>query len=125
MSLEIMSRYIYSTGSIVDSGNSKGKQSMPTIILSPSVQSIVDELGSIRAEIKRLETQDKALTAMIKESGAGTYTGAIWSALAYSVKPRVTIDWETIASKFSPSHQLITAHTTTGAASLSVKLSKV
>ena len=98
---------------------------MSTVILTPSLSSVIDELGSIRAEIKRLEAQDKALTAQIKSAGAGTYTGVIWEALAYPVKARVSIDWETIAKKFSPSHQLITAHTTTGEPSLSVKVSKV
>lgn len=98
---------------------------MSTVIITPSLSAIIDELGSIRAEIKRLEAQDKALTAQIKSAGAGTYTGAVWQALAYPVKPRISIDWETIAKKFSPSHQLITAHTSTGDGSISVKLSKV
>lgn len=99
---------------------------MTTVIsLSPSVQSIIDEYGSIDAEIKRLTKQKESLSVQIKESGAGRYTAAIYEALVYEVKPRVTVDWETIALKFNPSHQLITAHTKTGEPSLSLKVSKV
>jgi hypothetical protein len=99
---------------------------MTTVIsLSPSVQSIIDEYGSIDSEIKRLTKQKEALSVQIKESGAGRYTAAIYEALVYDVKPRITIDWETIALKFNPSHQLITAHTKAGEPSLSLKVSKV
>ena len=95
------------------------------ISLSPSVQSIIDEYGSIDAEIKRLTKQKESLSVQIKESGAGKFTGSIYAALVYDVKPRITIDWETIALKFNPSHQLITAHTKTGEPSLTLKVSKV
>jgi hypothetical protein len=99
---------------------------MTTVIsLSPSVQSIIDEYGSIDSEIKRLTKQKDSLSVQIKESGAGRYTASIYEALVYDVKPRITIDWESIALKFNPSHQLITAHTKTGEASLSLKVSKV
>jgi len=95
------------------------------VSLSPSVQSIIDEYGSIDSEIKRLTKQKEALSVQIKESGAGRYTASIYEALVFDVKPRITVDWETIALKFNPSHQLITAHTKTGEASLSLKVSKI
>lgn len=95
------------------------------ISLSPSVQSIIDEYGSIDSEIKRLTKQKEALSAQIKEAGAGRYTAAIYEALVYEVQGRVTTDWETIALRFEPSRQLIAAHTKTGSDSLSLKVSKV
>ena len=98
---------------------------MSTIALSPSLAVITDEIGSIRAEIKRLKALDESLTAQLKESGAGKYAGSIWSATVYEVKGRTSIDWQSIAMHFEPSRQLITAHTSTGADSLSAKLAKI
>jgi hypothetical protein len=95
------------------------------IALNPSVQSIIDEYGSIDSEIKRLTKQKDALSVQIKQAGAGRFTASIYEALVFDVKPRVTTDWESIAMKFNPSHQLITAHTKTGEASLSLKVTKV
>ena len=94
------------------------------ISLSPSVQSIIDEYGSIDSEIKRLTKQKEALSAQIKQAGAGRFTASIYEALVFDVKPRVTTDWESIALKFNPSHQLITAYTKTGEASLSLKVTR-
>lgn len=51
--------------------------------------------------------------------------GSIWSATVFEVKGRTSIDWQSIAMHFEPSRQLITAHTTTGEASLSAKLAKI
>lgn len=103
------------------------------ISLSPSVQSIIDEYGSIDSEIKRLTKQKEALSAQIKENGAGRYTASIYEALVFPVSGRESIDWQTIASRFceingfvfSPSAQLLIAHTKTGADTLSLKVSKV
>jgi hypothetical protein len=99
-------------------------EAKPVISLNPPIDMIVDEYGSIDAEIKRLTKQKESLSVQIKESGAGRYTASIYEALVFDVKPRVTVDWETIALKFNPSHQLITAHTKTGEASLSLKVTK-
>ena len=95
------------------------------IALNPSIQSIIDEYGSIDSEIKRLTKQKEALSVQIKQAGAGRYTASIYEALVFDVKPRVTTDWESIALKFNTSHKLITAHTKTGEASLSLKVTKV
>lgn len=98
---------------------------MSEVTLSPSLAVITDEIGSIRAEIKRLKALDETLTAQLKDAGAGKYAGSIWSATVYEVKGRTSIDWQSIAMHFEPSRQLITAHTTTGEASLSAKLAKI
>lgn len=104
-----------------------------TISLSPSLAAMVDECGSIDAEIKRLTLAKDKLAKAIKESGAGRYDGAVFSGLVYSTTGRVSIDYETIAHRFcelngiafAPSPQLLAAHTTKSADSLSLKFSKV
>lgn len=96
-----------------------------TISLSPSVSAIVDELGAIDAEIKRLTKQKEALAAQVKAEGIGRFSGAIYEGLVYASEGRISTDWEAIAAKFSPSRQLIAAHTKQGAPIVSLKLSKV
>ena len=96
-----------------------------TIILSPSLAALTDEIGSIRAEIKRLEAINKQLTDQLKDTGAGKHTGAIYKSTVYAVDPKTTIDWKAVAMHFEPSRQLITAHSSTSAASLAALVSKI
>ena len=92
------------------------------ISLNPSVQSIVDEIGSIDREIARLKAQRDDLAAIVKLTGAGRYFGQYFEGLVYESKGRTTTNWKAIAEHFEPSRQLITAHTTTGEPSLSLKV---
>jgi hypothetical protein len=96
-----------------------------TISLSPSVAALVDELGAIDFEIKRLTKQKESLAAQVKAEGIGRFSGAIYEGLVYTSEGRITTDWEAVAAKFSPSRQLIAAHTKQGAPIVSLKLSKV
>lgn len=95
------------------------------ISLSPALSTIVDELGAIDSEIKRLTKQKEALAAQVKAEGVGRYSGAIYEGLVYASEGRVSVDWEAIAAKFNPSRQLIAAHTKQGAPIVSLKVSKV
>ena len=95
------------------------------VSLSPSVAAIVDELGAIDFEIKRLTKQKEALAAQVKAEGVGRFSGAIYEGLVFASEGRISTDWEAIAAKFSPSRQLIAAHTKQGASIVSLKLSKV
>ncbi len=95
------------------------------VSLSPSVDAMINEYGSIHAEITRLTKIKDQLSKDIKALGAGTYETPIYKGLVFPVKGRVDVDWETIAMKFNPSHQLITAHTKHGEPSLSLKVTKV
>ena len=98
---------------------------MTIITLTPTVDTLVNEYGAINAEINRLTKIKDSLSKDIKALGAGTYETPVYKGLVYEVKGRVSTDWETIAMKFNPSHQLITAHTVHGEASLSLKVTKV
>ena len=95
---------------------------MSTITLSPSVQSIIDELGAIDREIARLKAQRDDMAAIVKLTGSGRYFGQYFEGLVFESKGRTTTDWKTIAQHFNPSRQLIVAHTTTGEPSLSLKV---
>ena len=98
---------------------------MSTIILSPSLAALTDEIGSIRAEIDRLKSLDKQLTEQLKAAGEAKYQGNIYKSTVYCTKARVTVNWQAIAMHFEPSRQLITAHSTTGNASMSALVSKI
>ena len=98
---------------------------MSTIVLSPSLSALTDEIGSIRSEIKRLEALDKKLTDELKASGEGKHLGAIYKSTVSPTNPRISINWEAVAMHFSPSHQLITAHTTKGEAGLRALVTKI
>lgn len=95
---------------------------MTTLNLTPSIQSIVDELGSIDRELARLKAQRDDLAAIVKLTGAGRYMGQYFEGLVYESKGRTTTDWKTIAAHFNPSRQLLAAHTSTGEPSLSLKV---
>ena len=98
---------------------------MSTIILSPSLAALTDEIGSIRAEIKRLEAINKQLTEQLKSTGAGKHTGAIYKSTVYAVPEKTTVNWQAVAMHFEPSRQLITAHSSTSIASLAALVSPV
>jgi hypothetical protein len=98
---------------------------MSTIILSPSLAALTDEIGSIRAEIKRLEAINKELTEQLKSTGAGKHQGAIYKSTVYAVPEKTTVDWKAVAMHFTPSRQLITAHSSISEASLAALVSKI
>lgn len=95
---------------------------MSVLSLTPTVQSIVDEIGAIDREIARLKGQRDDLAAIVKLTGEGRYFGQYFEGLVYLSKGRTTTDWKTIAQHFNPSRQLLAAHTTTGEPSLSLKV---
>lgn len=84
---------------------------MSTIILSSDIFSLIDQAGSIDAEIKALEKQLATLKTAIKAHGTGKHAGFVFSANVIDSE-RTTIDWQTIAERFNPSRQLVSAHTT-------------
>ena len=91
--------------------------------LTPSPQSIVDQLGQYQAEIKALTDAADDLKAQLKLMGPGDINGTVYGALIYESKGRTVTDWRTIAEKLGASRQLIQAHTSTGEPSLAVRVS--
>ena len=72
---------------------------------------LADELGSLRAQKKTLETREKEIRDELIEAGIEVLEDDTF--LAKRVESmRELIDWKAVAEKLEPSHQLVTAHTT-------------
>jgi hypothetical protein len=82
------------------------------ITLSPSLAALTDEIGSIRAEIKRLEALNEQLTDQLKAAGEAKYQGNRYKSTVSATKETKVTDWKAVAMHFDPSSQLITAHST-------------
>jgi len=84
---------------------------MTTIQLTPNLAAFIDEAGALDQEIKRLTKQLDTMKAKIKAEGAGDFGGFVFNVKVIDSDREIT-DWKTIAEKFQPSYQLISAHTT-------------
>ena len=106
---------------------------MSTITLTPSIDTLINEYGSINAEITRLTKIKDALSKDIKAMGAGTYETPIYKGLVYPVSGKETTDWHSVAIRFceikgfafDPSSQLLSAHTKRSEDSLSLRVTKI
>ena len=96
---------------------------MKTMQLTPSLSTMVDQLGQYQAEIKELTQSADDIKAQLKLMGTGDINGTVYGALVYESKGRTVTDWRTIAEKLGASRQLIQAHTSTGEPSLAVRVS--
>jgi len=85
----------------------------PVIGLNPSIDLLVDELGQLQDQAAALAAQIDTIKTTIKQQGAGRYPGSRWQSLVVDVAESKKTNWQAVAEHFSPSHQLITAHTTT------------
>jgi hypothetical protein len=83
----------------------------------------VDRLALIKAQMAQLSAEEKALKESLSASGLDAIDGTAHRAAVSHCAGRVSIDWETIAAKFTPSRQLIAAHTSTGAPYTVVRVS--
>jgi len=84
---------------------------------------LVDQLLSVKASIAELEAREKELKDCLVATGEKTIEGMLARASVSYCDGREKIDWQTIAGKFNPSRQLITAHTTYGQAFHVVRVS--
>ncbi len=79
------------------------------IVLNP-----IDQLGAIRAQIGDLRVLEAQLVdQIIATNPPGRHSGDIFDATVKGSFTRSQTDWKTIAAKFEPSVQLVTAHTKT------------
>jgi len=83
----------------------------------------VDRLAVIKATIAELKTEENNLKQSLIDSGAAIVNGTLHRAAVSYCDGRTSIDWQSIAAKFNPSRQLITAHTSTGDPFYSVRVS--
>ena len=98
-------------------------------VLSPVVSpvttlgAVVDRLGQLRAELADLEQVEKQLKTALIESGQDKIIGKLYKAAVIHSPGRISIDWQTIAERFEPSRQLISAHTKQGTPFAAVRIS--
>jgi hypothetical protein len=90
-----------------------------TLVLSATV----DRLATLKAEIARLKAEEDALKDALIDAGLEVIEGTAHRAAISHCAGRELIDWKAIAAKFSPSRQLITAHTSQGEPYFTVRLS--
>ena len=76
---------------------------------------IVDQLLTVKAQLAELEQKEKELKDCLVAAGLPSIEGVLARASVSYCAGRERIDWQTIAMRFEPSRQLITAHTTVGA----------
>ena len=84
---------------------------------------IVDQLLTLKAQLAELQEKEKMIKDCLIATGEKTIEGMLARASISHCDGREKIDWQTIAMRFEPSRQLITAHTTTGAAFHTVRVS--
>jgi hypothetical protein len=77
------------------------------------IKSVVDEFGSIEAQIKELEAKRAELKSKINKLGPGSYRGNDF-VVSYSVSERATVSWKNVAEKFNPPKELISEYTKVG-----------
>ena len=83
----------------------------------------VDRLALIKARMAELSAEEKDLKESLIAAGLPAIDGTAHRVAVSHCAGRVSVDWETIAAKFSPSRQLIAAHTSTGAPYAVVRVS--
>ena len=88
---------------------------MNASVNSTILAALVDRLAAIKAQGAALALEETAIKAELVASGASVIDGTLHRAAVSHCDGRVTVDWAAVAAKFNPSHQLITAHTSTGA----------
>jgi hypothetical protein len=79
------------------------------------LSALVDQLASVKAQLSDLKALEDQLKAAIVESGQMAIDGTSHRATVSHCTGREVIDWQSIAARYNPSRQLITAHTSTGA----------
>lgn len=84
---------------------------------------VVDRLAAIKATIATLQEEEAALRAALVDSGQAVIMGTTHRATVSEVAGRAVTDWRAVAEHFTPSRQLVTAHTSTTEPHTAVRLS--
>ena len=77
---------------------------------SNSTAALVDDLGTIRAQIAALQTDERELKKRLVDLGEKHVDGDLFKATVVESN-RNNVDWKAIAEKLKPSRQLVAAHT--------------
>jgi hypothetical protein len=81
-----------------------------TVLAIPTTAELVDELGTVKAEIADLEKREERLRAALIAAGVSEAEGTLFRCtVSHGSVERV--DWKAVAEKCQPSRQLVVAHT--------------
>lgn len=78
------------------------------------LQATVDDLALVKAQIADLKLKEDALKKILINSGLSSIDSDLHRATISECDGKAITDWKSIALKFSPTRQLIRAHTSTG-----------
>ena len=77
-----------------------------------NIQTIADQIGDLRAQLKVLKDQESKLVELLKAEHVELAEGNNYRvAITYGAERKV-IGWKNIAEQCKPSYQLVAAHTT-------------
>ena len=88
---------------------------MNASVNSTILAALVDRLAAIKAQCATMKLEEDSIKLELIASGQTAIDGTLHRAAVSHCDGRVTVDWAAVAAKFNPSHQLVTAHTSTGA----------
>jgi hypothetical protein len=71
----------------------------------------VDKLGVVCAQMAALKAQKDSLRLMLISSGREVVEGQLYRGTVSEAEVNTT-NWKTVAERMGPSHQLVSAHTT-------------
>jgi hypothetical protein len=95
---------------------------LKTIITDADLIAMVDELGGLKARISELQNREKQIKEMLSGCGYQSVDGQQYRASIAWTDGRISIDWRAVAEHYNPSRQLVTAHTSTGEAFATIKV---
>ena len=84
---------------------------------------VADKLGQIKAQLADLKKEEASLKQQLIDSGLAVVEGSFYRVAVSESEGKVCVDWKSIAEKFSPSRQLVTANTSRGEAYFTVRVS--
>ena len=93
-----------------------------------NMQAVVDHLATLKAQIADLKEQEDAVkadliaTAMSSGEKRVSFVGTTHDVTVSLTDPAPRVDWKAVAEKCKPSVQLITANTTPGTATYTVRV---
>jgi uncharacterized protein (DUF342 family) len=80
----------------------------------PILSLLVDKYAALKAQSAEIADELAYIKDQLVAAGVSPIEGETHRASVSLTSGRVSIDWQSIAMKFEPSRQLITAHTTKG-----------
>lgn len=83
---------------------------------------MVDELAATNARIAELKTLADGIKAALISTERKHIDGKLHAVTISHQEGRTLVDWAAVAAKFSPSRQLIAAHTTQGEPFVTVRV---